>query len=314
MIKMTSTKIKVIGIGGAGCNTISRLIQADIKNVELISLNTDAQDLKRKEAHFKLRVGEKTTQGLGAGMKPEVGANAARENIKEIEELIQDTDILFLTAGLGGGTGSGVTPVIAELAKKKNILTIGVITMPFSFEGRKRKKIAQNSLEELQKFIDTIVIIPNDKLIELVPLKASVEQAFSKCDELLKEAVESISNVILNPGILNVDFADIKEILKKGGTAFFGIGRAEGKDRILKAIDKALYSPINNFALEKTNGILFNVSSGTDNLYLSEVKKIAEVIRKKVSPGAKVVFGACFDKNLKKDEIRITIIATSSEK
>ena len=181
-------------------------------------------------------------------------------------------------------------------------------------EGRKRKKIAQTSLEQIEKFIDTNVVIPNDKLIELVPSKSSVEDAFAKCDELLKEAVESISNVILNPGILNLDFADIKEILKKGGTAYFGIGRAEGKDRILKAIEKAIYSPINNFSLEKTNGILFNVSSGTDNLYLSEVKKIAEAIKKKISPQAKIIFGACFDKSLKKDEIRITIIATSTEK
>ncbi|MFA5086909.1 MAG: cell division protein FtsZ [Candidatus Paceibacterota bacterium] len=311
---MNSTKIKVIGIGGAGCNTIFRLISANIKNVELISVNTDAQDLKKKDAHVKLRIGEKTTKGLGAGMKPEIGALSAKENFKEIEDLLKDADIIFLTAGLGGGTGSGATPVIAEMAKKNGILTIGVVTMPFSFEGKKRKKIAQNSLEELEKFIDTVVIIPNDKLMELVPAKASVEEAFAKCDELLKEAVESISNVILNPGILNVDFADIKEVLRKGGTAYFGIGRAEGKDRILKAIDKAIYSPINNFSLEKTNGILFNVSSGADNVYLSEVKKIAEAIRKKVSPSAKIIFGACFDNTLKKDEIRITIIATSSDK
>lgn len=311
---MMPTKIKVIGVGGAGGNTISRLFSAGINNVELISINTDTQDLKRKSAHLKLRIGEKTTKGLGAGMKPEIGSLSAKENIKEIEEILKGADIIFLTAGLGGGTGSGAMPIIAELAKRNGILTIGVVTMPFSFEGRKRKKIAQNSLEQIEKFIDTIVVIPNDKLIELVPLKSSVEEAFAKCDELLKEAVESISNVILNPGILNLDFADIKEILKKGGTAYFGIGRAEGKDRILKAIEKAIYSPINNFSLEKTNGILFNVSSGMDNLYLSEVKKIAEAIKKKVSPQAKIIFGACFDKSLKKDEIRITIIATSTEK
>jgi cell division protein FtsZ len=311
---MNSTKIKVIGVGGAGCNTISRLLQAEIKNVELISVNTDAQDLKRKNAHLKLRIGEKITKGLGAGMNPEIGTISAKESAKEIEDVLKGSDIVFLTAGLGGGTGSGAMPVIAELAKKNGILTIGVVTLPFSFEGRKRKKIAQNSLEEIQKHIDTIVIIPNDKLIDLVPPKSSVEEAFEKCDELLKEAVESISNVILNPGILNLDFADIKEVLKKGGAAYFGIGRAEGKDRILKAIDKAIYSPIGNFSLEKTNGILFNVSSGTNNLYLSEVKKIAETIKKKVAPTAKIIFGACFDQSLKKDEIRITIIATSNDK
>ncbi|MFA5013523.1 MAG: cell division protein FtsZ [Candidatus Paceibacterota bacterium] len=310
---MNSTKIKVIGVGGAGCNTISRLVEVDIKNVELASVNTDAQDLKRKNAHIKLRIGEKITNGLGAGMKPEIGMLSAKENLKEIEELVSGADIIFLTAGLGGGTGSGAMPVIAEVAKQNNILTIGVVTLPFSFEGKKRRKIALNSLEELKRSIDTIVIIPNDKLIELVPPKSSVEEAFAKCDELLREAVESISNVILNPGILNLDFADIKEVLKKGGAAYFGIGRAEGKDRIVKAIDKAIYSPINSFSLEKTSGILFNVSSGKDNLYLSEVKKIAEMIRKKVSPGAKIIFGACFDNSLKKDELRITIIATGSE-
>jgi len=310
---MVSTKIKVIGIGGAGCNTINRLMQADIKNIELISLNTDVQDLKKKNAHFKLRIGERATQGLGAGMKTEIGAAAARENIKEIEALVQDADILFLTAGIGGGTGSGAAPVVAQLAKSKNILTIGVVTLPFSFEGKKRKKIAQNSLTELQKFIDTIIIIPNDKLMELVSLKSPIEEAFSKCDELLKDAVENISNVILNPGALNVDFADIKEILKNGGVAFFGTGRAEGKDRIFKAIEQAFYSPINKFSLEKASGILFNVSFGSNNLSLAEVKQIAEVIKKKVPSSAKVVFGACFDKTLKKDEIRITIIATSVE-
>ncbi|MDD5568847.1 MAG: cell division protein FtsZ [Candidatus Pacebacteria bacterium] len=309
---MTSTKIKVIGVGGSGCNTISRLMQANIKNVELISVNTDAQDLKKKNAHLKLRIGKQATKGLGAGMNPELGKLSAKENAKEIEDVLAGADIIFLTAGLGGGTGSGAAPIIADLAKKGGVLTIGVITLPFAFEGKKRKRIALNSLEEIKKSIDTVVVIPNDKLVDLVPPKSSVETAFAKCDELLKEAVEGISNVILNPGILNLDFADIKEVLKKGGIAYFGIGRAEGKDRMNKAIDQAIYSPINSFSLEKTTGLLINVSSGTSNLYLSEIKKIADTIRKRVPAGAKIIFGACFDKSLKKDEIRITIIATGS--
>jgi cell division protein FtsZ len=309
-----NTKIKVIGIGGAGCNTISRLFDSNIKNIELISFNTDIQDLNKKKSHLKVRIGEKITQGLGAGMKPEIGMLSARESEKEIEDILKTTDIVFLTAGLGGGTGSGAMPVVSEIAKKLNVLTIGIATMPFSFEGKKRKKIALNALEEIEKNINTLVIIPNDKLIKLIPSKSSIEFAFQKCDELLKEAVESISHVISSPGIMNLDFADIKEVLKDGGSAFFGIGRAKGKDRVLKALDIALYSPLTDYPLERSISILFNIASGDNNFYLSEVKKIAESIKKRTSSSAKVIFGASFDKNLSKDEIRLTIIATSPEK
>jgi cell division protein FtsZ len=309
-----NTKIKVIGIGGAGCNTVSRLFDANIKNVELISLNTDIQDLNKKKSHLKMRIGEKITKGLGAGMKPEIGKLSAKENAKEIEDVLKTADIVFLTAGLGGGTGSGAMPVVSEIAKNLGVLTIGIVTLPFSFEGKKRKKIAINSLEEIEKNINTLVTIPNDKLINLIPSKSSVEFAFKKCDELLKEAVESISSVISSPGILNLDFADIKEVLKSGGSAFFGIGRAQGKDRIMKSLDVALFSPLTDFPLDKSGSILFNIASGSNNFYLSEVKKIAEAVKKRTSLSAKVIFGASFDKNLSKDEIRLTIIATSPEK
>ncbi|HOC53840.1 MAG TPA: cell division protein FtsZ, partial [Candidatus Pacearchaeota archaeon] len=238
----------------------------------------------------------------------------AKESIKEIEDVLKTSDIVFLTAGLGGGTGSGAMPVVSEAAKNLNILTIGITTLPFAFEGKKRKKIALNSLEEIEKNINTLVVIPNDKLIKLIPPKSSVEFAFEKCDELLKEAVESISHVISSPGILNLDFADIKEILKSGGSAFFGIGKAKGNDRVLKALDDALFSPLTDFPLEKSTSILFNIASGSNNFYLSEVKKIAEALKKRTSSSAKVFFGASFDKNLSKDEIRLTIIATSPEK
>jgi len=311
---MSLTRIKVIGIGGAGCNTVDRLMKAKIKHVELVSVNTDAQDLKKKNADFKLRIGEKLTKGLGAGMKPEIGRLSAKESIKEIEETLKDSDIIFLTAGLGGGTGSGAMPIIADIAKKSGALTVGIVTLPFSFEGKKRRKIALKSLDDMKKKVDTLVVIPNDKLKELIPIKSSVEAAFSKCDELLKEAVESISNVILNPGILNLDFSDIKEILKDSGSAFFGTGKAHGKERAVEAVEKALYSPIARFPLDKADGILFNVASGNKNFYLSEVKKIAEMIKKKASASAKIIFGASFDNNLLKDEIRVTVIATSSEK
>jgi cell division protein FtsZ len=311
---MSLTKIKVVGIGGAGCNTVDRLTKAKIKNVELVSVNTDAQDLKKKRADFKLRIGEKLTKGLGAGMRPEIGKQSAKESIKEIEELLKESDIVFLTAGLGGGTGSGAMPIIAEAAKKNGALTIGIVTLPFSFEGKKRRKIALKSMDDTKKKVDTLVVIPNDKLQELIPLKASVETAFNKCDELLREAVESISNVILNPGIFNLDFSDIREILKDSGSAFFGTGKAEGKERASLAVEKALYSPLARFSLDKADGILFNVASGNKNFYLSEVKKIAEMIKKKASSGAKIIFGASFDDNLSKNEIRVTVIATSSEK
>jgi cell division protein FtsZ len=311
---MSLARIKVVGVGGAGCNTVDRLMRAKIKHVELISINTDAQDLKRKESHLKVRIGEKITKGFGAGMRPEIGRLSAKENIKEIEAIIKDADMVFITSGLGGGTGSGATPVVAEVSKKMGALTIGIVTLPFSFEGKKRKKIALKSLDELRKKVDTLVVIPNDKLGELVPVKSSVEIAFNKCDELLREAVESISNVIVNPGILNLDFSDIREILKDSGTAFFGTGKAQGKDRAIQAVEKSLFSPLTKFSMDKAEGILFNVTSGNKDFYLSEIKKIAEIIKKKTSPSSKIIFGASFDNNLGKDEIRVTIIATSKEK
>ena len=311
---MELTKIKVVGIGGAGSNTIDRLTKSRIKGVDLLSINTDIQDLKKKNAHIKLRIGEKTTKGLGSGMKPEVGKLSAKENYKQIEELLKGSDIVFLTAGLGGGTGSGATPIISEITKKLGILTVGIFTLPFSFEGKKRKKIALDSLEEIEKKVNTLIVIPNDKLINPNLPKLSVEDAFLKCDEFLKEAVESISNVITATGVLNLDFSDIKEVLKDGGTAFFGIGRSQGKDRAVKAVENALQSPITKISLKKTNGVLFNVASGTQDVLLSEIKKIAEIIKGKSLPNVKIIFGTSFDERLLKDEIRVTVIATSSEK
>jgi len=305
------TKIKVIGVGGAGCNTIHRLYDTGL-NIDFISLNTDIQDLQKKKSSKKLRIGKKATRGLGAGMHPELGKLSAEENLIDIEEVIKDTDILFITAGLGGGTGSGATPVVAEIAKKNNILTIGVVTLPFSFEGKKRKKIAMDALADIENNIDTLVVIPNDKLLEIIPIESTVENAFAKCDDLLKEAVESISNVILCPGILNLDFSDIKRVLKEGGSAFFGVGRSKGENRAEEATKMALSSQITRFPLEKAEGILFNVTSGENNFSLSEVKQVSKLVKEKTSPLTKIIFGASFDNNLAKDEIRVTIIATSA--
>jgi len=244
-------------------------------------------------------------------MNPEAGKLSAEENIEELKEILKTADIVFLTAGLGGGTGSGAMPVIADLAKKIGVLSIGIVTLPFSFEGKKRKRIAQESLEAIEKAVNTLVVIPNDRLTEIIPSKSSIEEAFERCDELLKEAVETISNVISNPGILNLDFADVKEVLKSGGSAFFGIGRAKGENRIEKALDMALFSSLSSFPLNKLDNILFNIASGGGNFYLSEVKKVAEAVKKRTSPSAKIIFGASFDKSLDKDEIRLTVIATS---
>jgi len=305
------TKIKVIGVGGAGCNTIHRLYSTG-SNIDFISLNTDIQDLQKKKSTKKIRIGKKATGGLGAGMHPEMGRLSAEENRADIEQAIIGTDILFITAGLGGGTGSGAMAVVAEIAKANNILTIGVVTLPFSFEGKKRKKIATDALSEIEKNIDTLVVIPNDKLLETISKESTVESAFEKCDELLKEAVESISSVILNPGILNLDFSDIKRVLKEGGSAFFGVGKAKGENRAIEATKIALSSQITRFPLQKAEGILFNVTSGENNFSLSEVKQVSALVREKASPSTKIIFGASFDNNLVKDEIRVTIIATSA--
>ncbi|MDD3919192.1 MAG: cell division protein FtsZ [Candidatus Pacebacteria bacterium] len=305
------TKIKVIGIGGAGCNTIHRLYSTGV-SIDFISLNTDIQDLQKKKSTKKIRIGKKATRGLGAGMHPEMGKLSAEENRADIEEAIIGTDILFITAGLGGGTGSGAMPIVAEIAKANNILTIGVVTLPFSFEGKKRKKVAMDALSEVEKNIDTLVVIPNDKLLEIIPQEATIESAFEKCDELLKEAVESISNVVLNPGILNLDFSDIKRVLKEGGAAFFGVGKAKGENRAVEATKIALSSQITRFPLQKAEGILFNVTSGENNFSLSEVKQVSALVKEKTSPSTKIIFGASFDNNLTKDEIRVTIIATSA--
>ena len=305
------TKIKVIGVGGAGCNTIHRLYSTG-SNIDFISLNTDIQDLQKKKSTKKIRIGKKATGGLGAGMHPEMGRLSAEENRADIEQAIIGTDILFITAGLGGGTGSGAMAVVAEIAKANNILTIGVVTLPFSFEGKKRKKIATDALSEIEKNIDTLVVIPNDKLLETISKESTVESAFEQCDELLKEAVESISSVILNPGILNLDFSDIKRVLKEGGSAFFGVGKAKGENRAIEATKIALSSQITRFPLQKAEGILFNVTSGENNFSLSEVKQVSALVREKASPSTKIIFGASFDNNLVKDEIRVTIIATSA--
>jgi len=306
-VKVT-TKIKVVGIGGSGCNTISRMTKYKLQGVELIALNTDAQILRTCPADKKILLGENTTKGLGAGMNVSLGEKAALESKNGIKEALKSADMVFITAGLGGGTGSAGSPVVADITKGLGILTIAVVTKPFSFEGSQRKRIANNALKQLRQKVDTLLVIPNDKLLKLIDEKTKVSQAFSLCDEALKQAVQGITDLIVAPSIVNVDFADVKAIMKSSGQALFGMGVAKGDKRALEAAKKAINSSLLDFSIRGAKGILFNVS-GRD-VTLSEVGKIADVVTKKADPKAEIIFGAVEDKELNKGEIKVTVIAT----
>ena len=305
----TKTKIKVVGIGGAGSNAVSRMMKRKTEGIDLIAINTDIQDLKKARADRKLRIGRELTKGLGAGMNPKIGERAAREQEDKISELLKGADIIFIAAGLGGGTGTGAVPVVAELAKKGSALTIAVVTTPFSFEGKQREKIARRGLKILREKVDTLLIIPNDKILEQVDQDTTLISAFWRCDEILRQAVEGITDLILLPGIINVDFADIKSIMENSGTALFGVGRAKGEKKIEEAVDKAINSPLLAFPINGAKGVLFNVSGG-ENLTLRDINEIANLVTKTADSRAKIIFGAMYDKKLQKDEIKITVIAT----
>ncbi|MGB2762629.1 MAG: cell division protein FtsZ [Minisyncoccales bacterium] len=305
----TQAKIKVIGVGGSGSNAVSRMMKCKIQGIDLIALNADAQDLKHTFAHQKIHIGKETTKGLGTGMNPEVGRKAAEENRKEIEEVLKGLDMVFITCGLGGGCGSGASPVVAEIAKKQGALTIAVVTKPFSFEGNQRQTIAEKALKNLRDKVDTLLIIPNNKILSLIDKETTLISAFWACDEILREAVQGISDLIVFPGIINVDFADLKAIMKNSGPALFGIGYGKGENRIEEAVNRAINSPLLDFSVQGAKGLLFNVSGGKD-ISLEEVRHIANIITKNTSPRVKVIFGVVQDKNLAKGEIKITIIAT----
>jgi cell division protein FtsZ len=304
-----STNIKVIGAGGAGCNAISRMASCRIQGVELIAVNCDAQDLQKTKAHKKLRIGRTLTQGLGAGMNPEVGRKAAEENKGEIEGFLAGADMVFITAGLGGGTGTGAAPVIAELAKTSGALVVAVVTTPFSFEGTYRSQVAKKGLEVLKQKVDTLLIIPNDKVLLQGDKNTTLLSAFWHCDEVLRQAVQGITDLILLPGIINVDFADVRTVMQDSGPAFFGIGKAKGERRVEAAANLAINSPLLDFSIKGAKGILFNVSGGQD-LSLAEVNEVARLITQHSDPKARIIFGAVHDKKLPKGEIKITVIAT----
>jgi cell division protein FtsZ len=302
-------KIKVIGVGGSGCNAVSRMMECQVQGVDLIAVNTDAQDLQKAKAHQKIRIGRNLTKGLGTGMNPDLGRRAVEEDKEEISAVLSGSDMVFITCGLGGGTGSGAAPAISEIARKQGALTIAVVTKPFSFEGAQRMRIAQKSLETLKNKVDTLLIIPNDKVLSQTDKDTSLIDAFWFCDEVLHSAIQGISDLIVLPGIVNVDFADLKAIIKGSGPAFFGMGKARGEARIEQAVDRAINSPLLDFSINGAKGVLFNISGGQD-LCLAEIDAAAKIITKNLAPKAKVIFGAVFDKNLQPDEVKITLIAT----
>ncbi|OHA64788.1 MAG: cell division protein FtsZ [Candidatus Wildermuthbacteria bacterium RIFCSPHIGHO2_02_FULL_49_9] len=309
----SKTVIKVFGIGGAGNNAVDRMVQAKIRGVDLIAVNTDAQDLKKVRAHQKIRIGRESTKGLGAGMNPELGKKAALESREELLQALQGADMVFLAAGLGGGTGGGAIVPIAEMAKAQKILSVAVVTKPFSFEGSWRNKLAQKAMLELQGKVDTLLVIENDQILELIEPGTTVLSAFWSADEILRQAVQGISDLIVIPGIINVDFADVRSIMSSAGQAVFGMGRAKGEQRIEQALEAALHSPLLNMSIQGANGVLFNIAGG-DTLTLAEVNEAAQKIREKLAPEATIIFGTVYDKGLKAGEVKITLIATGFKK
>ena len=303
------TKIKVVGIGGSGSNTVSRMAKNKIKGIELVAINTDNQDLKKARAHYKIRIGKSLTRGLGTGMNPEIGRKSAEEQKEEIVKVLKGSDMVFIACGLGGGTGSGAAPVVAEIAKALGALTIGIVTKPFSFEGVSRARIAENSQRLLKKKVDALLAIQNDKLLEIVDPKTTIINAFWVCDDILRQAVQGVSDLILLPGIINVDFANIKTIMKDSGSALFGVGYAKGEKRAQAAAMAAVKSPLLEVSLKGAKGVLFNISGGKD-ISLSEIDEVSRIITEEVSPEAKIVFGAVYDDKLKKGELKVTVIAT----
>ncbi len=305
-----TTVIKVVGVGGGGSNAISRMMNGERpRGVEFIAINTDAQDLDYATAQKKLYIGKALTRGLGAGMNPEIGKQAAEENRSEIGEALEGADIVFITAGMGGGTGTGAAPVIAEIAKEKGILTLAVVTKPFGFEGAQRMAIAQDGVNRLKEKVDALVVIPNDRIFTLIEKDTPIMKAFAFIDEILKQAVRAIAELINMPGIINVDFADIRTVLKDSGTTLIGIGVASGQDRGMKAVSSAVNSPLLEVSLEGAKGVLFSIA-GSRDLLMTEVQDIAKVISSNLDSNARVIFGAYHDRTLKDKAIKVTVIAT----
>ncbi|PIP73919.1 MAG: cell division protein FtsZ [Candidatus Lloydbacteria bacterium CG22_combo_CG10-13_8_21_14_all_47_15] len=302
-------RIKVIGIGGSGTNAVNHMVRANVKGVEFISVNTDAQDLHHSPTKKKVHIGKNLTRGLGAGMDPDLGKRAAEETIEEIQSITKGADMVFITCGMGGGTGSGASPIVAKKAHELGALTVGVVTKPFFFEGTQRMRIAEEGIANLSREVDALITIPNDRLLATVQKETTAVEAFAMCDDILRRAVEGISDLITTPGIINVDFADIKAILKDAGSALMGIGFGTGEKRAEEAARSAINSPLLDLSITGAKGVLFAIAGGED-LTLNEINEAAKTITESIDNDAKVIFGAVKDDKLKKDEVKVTVIAS----
>ena len=302
-------RIKVIGLGGSGKNAVNHMIESKVKGVEFIVMNTDAQDLHNSLAKKKIHIGKNLTRGLGTGMNPEMGKRAAEETKEDVQNVIKGADMVFIACGMGGGTGTGASATIARIAREEGVLTVAVVTKPFFFEGKHRMKIAEQGLAELKKEVDALIIIPNDKLMGIVEKETTFEDAFAICDEVLRQAVEGISDLITTPGIINVDFADIRAVMSNAGSALMGIGFATGENRAVDAAHAAINSPLLDISITGARGVLFAIAGG-DDLTMHEIQDAAKVITESVDSEARVIFGAIKDTKLKKDEVKVTVIAS----
>jgi len=302
-------RIKVVGVGGSGKNAVNHMINSKVRGVDFIVINTDAQDLHHSLAKQKVHIGKNLTRGLGTGMDPELGRKAAEESVEEIQNVIKGADMTFIAGGLGGGTMSGAGAVVAKTAKDQGVLTVAVVTKPFFFEGAQRLQIADRAIDELRKEVDALVVIPNDRLLGLIDKNTTCFSAFATCDEVLRQAVEGISDLITTPGIINVDFADIRAIMSNAGSALMGIGRASGDNRATEAARQAINSPLLDISIEGAKGVLFAIAGGKD-MTMYEIQEAAKVIIESVDPNAKIIFGAIHDEKLNKNEIKITVIAS----
>lgn len=302
-------RIRVIGVGGSGTNAIAHMIRSKVQGVDFIAINTDAQDLHHSKAKKKIHIGKNITRGLGTGMNPELGRRAAEETKEEIHEAVKGSDMIFITGGMGGGTGTGAAPIVAQIAKESGALTIGIVTKPFTFEGQQRSKLATEGTNNLKKEVDALITIPNDRLLETVEKDTSIKDAFAMCDDILKQAVEGIADLITTPGLINVDFADIRAVMESTGSALMGIGVATGEGRAAKAAIAAVHSPLLDVSITGATGVLFAIAGGED-LGMLEVQEAANVITEAVDPNAKIIFGAISDDSLKKKQVKITVIAT----
>ncbi len=302
-------RIRVIGVGGSGNNAVNHMVTSKIKGVEFIAINSDAQDLHHSLAKKKIHIGKNLTRGLGAGGNPDMGRRAAEETREEVANSLKGSDMIFITGGMGGGTGTGAAPVVAKIAHDSGALTVGVVTKPFLFEGQERMRLALQGIEELKNEVDALITIPNDRLLAIVDKETTVKNAFGMCDDILKQAVEGISDLITMPGIINVDFADIRSVMENAGSALMGIGTSSGEKRAEEAARAAINSPLLEVSITGAKGVLFAIAGG-DDLGMLEIQEAARVITESIDPHAKVIFGAIKDEKLKKNELKVTVIAT----